>query len=295
MSTGRSIVDFPEEYVVVDTETTGLSPELDSIIEIAAVRVRQGAAVDTFHSLVDPGFLIDDFIQTLTGITNEMLKGAPDITAVMPRFLNFLGDSIVVGHNVHFDVRFLGINNLYIDTMRIFRKLRPELRHHRLQDMAAEYQVEGSPFHRASADCEYVFRCFELMREEVNATLGVEAFKKQFLPKKYDYRTLFSSLTAESSEIDATNPFFRKCCVFTGKLERFTRAEAAQIVINLGGYCEDRITQKTNYLIIGNHDFNRTVQEGKSSKQRKAEQYQLMGLDIVTISESVFYDMIENC
>jgi DNA polymerase-3 subunit epsilon len=81
--------------------------------------------------------------------------------------------------------------------------------------------------------------------------------------------------------------------VFTGKLEKFTRKEAMQIVADLGGINEDGITKKTNFLILGNNDYCSTIKDGKSNKQKKAEQYILNGQDIVIVPETVFHDMLE--
>lgn len=115
---GKSLVGFPDEYVVVDTETTGLSPGIDSIIEFGAVRYRNHEVIDTFSTLVKPDSYysewsdngiqyISPFISSLTHITNEMLDTAPLMEEVLPEFLTFVKDSYIVGHNVNFDVNFI--------------------------------------------------------------------------------------------------------------------------------------------------------------------------------------------
>ena len=75
-------------------------------------------------------------------------------------------------------------------------------------------------------------------------------------------------------------------------IEKYSRQEAAQIIVNLGGSCENGVTKKTNFLILGNNDYCSSIKDGKSSKQKKAEEYKLKGQDIEIIPESVFYDMI---
>ena len=104
---GQSLIAFIDDYVAVDLETTGLDPRFDAIIEIAAVKVAGGKPVDSFATLVKPPFEVDEFITELTGITNDMLAHAPAIEAVLPSFLEFVGDGVVVGHNVNFDINFL--------------------------------------------------------------------------------------------------------------------------------------------------------------------------------------------
>mgnify|MGYP002528439979 CR=1 FL=1 len=109
---GKNCIFFPMTYCVVDIETTGLSPEWDDIIEIGAIRYSNGNEVDRFQSLVQPpisddGTYIGKFIEELTGITNEMLKDAPLPNSVIPAFSEFLGNDIILGYNVGFDVNFL--------------------------------------------------------------------------------------------------------------------------------------------------------------------------------------------
>lgn len=131
---GKSLIAFPEEYVAVDLETTGMSAKWDEIIEIGAARFRDGKVVETYQELVNPGFEIDPFIEGLTGITNEMLIDASSIAEVLPGFVSFLGaDTVMVGHNIAgFDSNFLydagerigtPVRNDFVDTMRIARKL----------------------------------------------------------------------------------------------------------------------------------------------------------------------------
>ena len=106
---GKSLLQIVDDYVVIDLETTGLDPEYESIIEIAAMRVNGNAVVDSLSSLINPGYEIDEFITDLTGITNEMLASAPPIEDYLPEFLEFIKDSVLVGHNVNFDINFITI------------------------------------------------------------------------------------------------------------------------------------------------------------------------------------------
>ena len=101
---GKSIIDFPSKYVVLDIETTGLDPSYNKIIELSAIRVVNNAEVDSFSSLVKPINPIDDFITGLTGITNDMVLEAPSIEDVLPQFCEFVGGNVIVGHNVNFDI-----------------------------------------------------------------------------------------------------------------------------------------------------------------------------------------------
>ena len=118
-------------------------------------------------------------------------------------------------------------------------------------------------------------------------------FEASFKRRNHSYFVDLTQLKAETDEFDETHPLYRKRCVFTGALEKMTRSNAAQIVVNLGGICENNVTKKTNFLILGNNDYNPLVRDGKSKKQKKAEEYKLAGQDIEVIPEAVFYELIE--
>lgn len=297
---GESIIDFPKDYVVIDLETTGLMPDFDEIIEIAALKIENGNITDTFQQLVKPEDEIGSFIEKLTGITNEMLSTAPKINEVLPLFDKFVGDSIAVGHNVNFDVNFLYDNyvnvldkpfsNNFIDTMRISRKIYPTLPHHRLKDIVQHLGIAENGYHRALKDCEYTYKCYQSMENTVMQDFnGIQAFQALF---RKGGKLDLTKLVANKLEFDETHPLYKKVCVFTGTLEKYTRQQAAQIVVNLGGTCGNTVNKKTDYLILGNNDYCSTIKNGKSSKQKKAEEYKLKGQDIEIIPESVFYDMI---
>ena len=92
---GKSIIGFPDEYCVIDTETTGLSSQYDNLIEVAAIKYKNGVEIDRFQSLVQPpgvddGYYVGGFITYLTGITNDMLENAPSIYEILPKFFDFI-------------------------------------------------------------------------------------------------------------------------------------------------------------------------------------------------------------
>ena len=98
---GESLLRLPDDnYTVIDIETTGLDPSFDEIIELAAIRVRDGVITDSFSSLVKPSHEVSDFISALTGINNDMLSDAQAIYDVLPKYIDFIGDDIIIGHNV---------------------------------------------------------------------------------------------------------------------------------------------------------------------------------------------------
>lgn len=170
---GHSLLAFPSRYVVLDLETTGLDPQYDDIIEVAAIRIVDGAIEDSFSSLVNPGYSIDEFIAELTGITDDMLAPAPSLDSVLPAFLSFIGSDVVVGHNVNFDINFIydscsalslePFSNDFVDTMRISRKLFPEDRHHILKILSADLGLTNlsriAPFLMLSKPTSAIVTC----------------------------------------------------------------------------------------------------------------------------------------
>ena len=297
---GQSLIAFPDSYVIIDFETTGLDREYDDIIEMAAIKVRNGAITDTFSSLINPDYQIDDFITYLTGITNEMLKIAPEINTVMPKLLSFIGNDIIVGHNVSFDIGFLCTNvtgdvlNDYVDTLRLSRKLYKDMQHHRLIDMVEALNIPTNNFHRALDDCYTTYELFMVLNDKAISEYGdVETFRKMSCKRSKSKSIDIASIIAEPGCIDEDNLFYNKECAFTGTLEKMKRADAMQLVINIGGRVGNGVTKKTNYLILGNNDYCKSIKGVKSSKQKKAEQLKLQGQDIEIISEQVFYDAME--
>lgn len=155
---------FVDEYVVIDFETTGLNPEEDEIIEMAAIHFVNGEPTREFQSLVEPNGWISDFIAEKTGITNEMVEGAPTIDELLPHFLRFIGDSVIVAHYAPFDMKFLlynigalgldhPVNNFVSDTVSMSRKYFPKLRNHKLPTLKEYLKLNHIESHRAYGDC----------------------------------------------------------------------------------------------------------------------------------------------
>lgn len=150
-------------FCVLDLETTGAAPPGSAITEVGAVKLRGGECLGTFQTLVNPGVGIPPEITVLTGITEAMVLPAPRIQAVLPSFLEFLGSSVIVGHNVRFDLRFLRsaladaghgpLGNRWVDTCALARRLvRDEVPNCQLGTLADRMRLPHQPSHRALAD-----------------------------------------------------------------------------------------------------------------------------------------------
>ena len=158
MANKNYIKKIVQDYCVLDTETTGLNPMYERVIEVGILRVRRDVIVDRYSQLINPEKMIDPYITELTGITNSMVADQPVFSEVRDDILAFISDDIIIGHNTNFDIRFLTAElgrplcNKYMDTVQFSRKLYPELRNHRLSDMVAYLGLTNNE-HRALADC----------------------------------------------------------------------------------------------------------------------------------------------
>ncbi len=150
-------------FCVVDLETTGGSPTNCMITEVGAVKLRGGECLGTYQTLVDPGCAIPPEITVITGITESMVTRAPRIESITPSLLEFIGDSVVVGHNVRFDLAFINatleaqkrprLPNRSIDTLALSRRLlRPEVSNCKLGTLASRFRLDHQPSHRALDD-----------------------------------------------------------------------------------------------------------------------------------------------
>lgn len=233
---GKSLIDFPTDYVLLDIETTGLDSQCDEIIEIGAIKARDLKVVDTFHSLIKPKHQIDEFITELTGITNEMVMNAPNIKEVLPMFISFCDNNILIGHNVNFDINFIYDNllncnmnplkNNFVDTLRLARRILPELSHHRLQDLAEYYNINTEGNHRSMKDVEITnIIYFNLKKDAIEKFNTIENFIDSCKRPPRD-RFKFSDIKATTDDINEDNPFYDKYVAITGTLEKMQRKDA---------------------------------------------------------------------
>ena len=172
------------DFVVFDLETTGAKTPPCRITEIGAYRVSKGQIIAEFQTLVNPETPIPLFISQLTGITDAMVKNAPRFAEIAAEFLNFIGDSILVAHNAHFDLRFLNheigrihkdyrVGNQHLCTVKMSRKLLPHIENHRLNTIADYYRVSLVNHHRATDDARATAHIFVNLLNELN-NLGVK-------------------------------------------------------------------------------------------------------------------------
>ena len=195
---GTADIPFDGEYVAFDLETTGLYRR-DTIIEIGAVRMKDGQEIERFQSFVDPGKALHPKIVELTGITDDMVHGAPTIEQVLPQFREFVGNSVLVAHNADFDANFVrracekqGIqwDFTYVDTLTLAQCLLPHMSRYRLDIVAKEFDLADFNHHRAGDDalvCGRIAQRLFAILEERGVT-SVQMINEAMLPLRPAHR-----------------------------------------------------------------------------------------------------------
>lgn len=223
-----------QDYVCLDLETTGLNPKVDKIIEIGAVRVKNGEIVDTFQSFVNPKRMLSEKIVELTGINDEDLKKAPSIKEVLPKFLEFSGDEYLLGHSVLFDYSFmkkavvaLNKDNEYekegIDTLKIARKYLASLESRKLSYLCAYYKIEQKA-HRALEDAVATHKLYQKLAEQF-----YKEDEKDFQPQKLVYNVKWEKPITKAQKERLSKLITLHNIDYLYDLDCLTRNEASRI------------------------------------------------------------------
>lgn len=175
-----TLADFPNDYIVLDFETTGLNAACEAIIQIGAIRIRDRKRVAEFNTYVNPRKPLTPFIKSHTGLSDRKLKNAPFIEQVLPKLLEFIADDMIVCHNAQFDISFLeaayknvvGENKHFHSrcTLEINRELSPNMRAHKLAYLTEKYGfTNNGREHDALYDCKCTHDLYEHQRQRVKA------------------------------------------------------------------------------------------------------------------------------
>jgi len=175
---------MPNSFIVLDFETTGISPNVGArTTEVAAVRVENGRMTDRFQSLMNPGVRIPSFIQDLTGITNQMISKAPKNAKVMKDLHQFIGKTPLVAHNASFDKKFLDAELELLGlkseqhmacSLLVARRVYQNAPNHKLGTLVKYKNIEhDGTFHRALADAEMTARLWLCMKEDIADLIGL--------------------------------------------------------------------------------------------------------------------------
>lgn len=172
---GKSLLKWVDNYVLVDIETTGLSPRTDEIIEIGAIKVKENKIIDTYNTLIKIDRNLNPFITKLTGITNKMLETGKERDKALEEFVDFTGNEIIMGHNVNFDINFIYdkclsyldyyLSNDFVDTMRIAKHILPDIQNYKLGTLANYFGVDYRSAHRGLKDVEITYEVYNKLKD----------------------------------------------------------------------------------------------------------------------------------
>lgn len=317
---GTCFTDILSKYVVFDLETTGRDRHNDRIIEISAIYYEYGNRISEFSSLINPEKQIPANIVKLTGITQEDVSDAPLLEEIAPRFLAFIGEYPLVGHNaLTFDISFLSaqlgreIQNQVIDTLPMAREAFNLLPHHNLEYLNNVLGLGSTISHRALADVEttnaLLWACLAPRRFEtrvnramLDARLSGCSQKRETntpsgrtnagRPKNRFEKIDIKSISPSCACVDTTSPLCGKSIVFTGTLS-ISREEAMQLAVNAGAVLKNSVSSRTGYLVVGKQDIMIVGMYGISLKEATARKLNAEGkAKIQILSEDEFLSLV---
>ncbi len=288
---GKSIIDNISNYTVIDLETTSKYPTRAEIIELSAVRVRSGQITEKFTQLVKPAKPVPKAITDLTGITNEMLADAPRINKVIQNFIDFIGNDIILGHNiVSYDSTILydiceklklkTFSNYMLDTLRYSQYCDIDVSDHKLKTISEYFGIEHKA-HRALNDCIANFEVYEKLKENFTGRLILTASgqsRRGFIP--------ISDLTVKPRYSELKG----KSIVITGEFSCGQREDIKSYFEKLGALVKSSVSGKTDYLIIGALGSPNWRFGDYGDKIARAQELQLNGKLVEIIHEDEFFE-----
>ena len=283
------------DYVCFDLETTGFG-KTAKIIDIGAVKVRNGIIIDKFSELVKPINRISGVVTALTGISSKDVENARRISDVLPDFLKFIENDILLGHNIaSFDIPIVRRNVAvemkaafepeYIDTMYLSKAV-SGVPDHKLQTMLDHYGITNARAHRAFEDCEATSKLFHALvsdgitpcvRHSYSYT-NIEA--AQPVPVKEDIAVTMG--TEKLSSVAGLR------IALTGNFECCSRAEVETALAQMGAKLTNSISSKTNYLIVGGLGSDRWKYNNGGGKIQQATQ-----LGVKILPEAAISDLLQ--
>lgn len=200
------------EFSVVDVETTGLGPANNNIIEIGLVKIKNFKVIDRYNSFINPGRSIPPFITQFTGISNDDVYDAPFFEDLVKPLQDFLEDSVLVGHNLQFDLSFLrkefqvcGVENyqpLQLCTLRLARRMLPNLKSRSLGNLANYLHLKNEDAHRAYADAEVTAKILHHLVEQLKVSEGFQTVQ-EFINYQYQSVQIKSKVPLKKNLADA--------------------------------------------------------------------------------------------
>lgn len=284
---GESIREPIDNYTVIDLETTGKYVTSCEIIEMSAVRIRNNEIADTFTTLIKPNNELTPIISNITGITNEMLKNAPKIEDKIQEYINFIGNDVIVGHNIAsfdsniiYDVcKNLGLppfRNNILDTYHYARYCDIKVPNYKLSTLTNHFGIKHSHAHRAFYDCIANYKCYELL-------------KKVYTGFYNNSSDLIGEKKNRNTELNVAVDVSEKTICLSGDFALGSKSEITEKLEELGATVKKAVSGKTNYVIVGSLGSENWSYENYGTKIKKALEFQAQGKDIKIVKEKEFF------
>lgn len=288
---------FPENYTLIDVETTGLSPYRNRITEMGALKVRHGETVATFSELVKfpDSNKVPAFLTRLNGIDEASIeKDGKPVDEAITEYRQFIGSDVIVGYNVNFDLNFVYdltlkynlpiLSNDYVDVLRLARSYYVNERHNRLLDCMRRLGIDENQEHRGLDDCLDTKSVFDALHDRFKQEHILRAHESV---KNIDLAQSWPNIVRQTQVF--RSPFNHKNVVIAGDLD-IDAGELATAIENLGGFVQEKVNSDTDYVLTGDHDFFRTdLPELNEAKMRKDQ-----GQKIRTWSEKFFLNVLDD-
>jgi DNA polymerase III subunit epsilon len=287
------------DFVAIDFETA--NAKRISACSIGMAKVRNGEITETFHELIKPEPFDFNYINiSIHGITPEMVASKPTFIELWSKINSFIGNDVLVAHNVSFEQsvinQILNQNSLqipnfdYLCTLYMTRVNYPRRLGYKLDDVCKDLLGKNVNHHDALEDA---IACAEL------AIHNISKFPKQPLrelmgalyvtPQREKTEWIkLTGIKPSREELDQNHPYFDKRFVVTGVLHSFSREKAVQLIVDCGGIYQDSVTRVTDYLIVGDEEYQLLMFGNKSSKARKVDELNSKGGKIEVVKEDEF-------
>ena len=297
---GENLRIKTDNYTVIDLETTGKYVGYCEIIEMSAVRVRDNKVTDTFSTFIKPNSEIPEKVTEITGINDDMVADAPGIREKLPEFLEFVGDDIVVGHNIaSFDSSLIydlclefGLKpfaNQMVDTLHYARCCDIDVPDYKLTTLTEYFGIEHDA-HRALNDCLANVKVYEKLKEtytgHYNTKIADDSSEMPEILSETENISKPENLCVCETYADLSG----KSIVLTGEFECGSRAEIELFLENQGAVIKTSVSGKTDYLLIGTLGNEDWSFGSYGSKFEKAVELQEKGKPIKILKEEDFFE-----
>lgn len=221
-------------YIALDLETTGLNPKYARILEVGAVKIKEGKVVDTYSKIVNAKTLLSDQIVNLTGITQRMMEQGEDIEKVIVELLDFCEDEVLLGHNILFDFSFvkkaavnhkLTFEKKAIDTLKLARRFLPQLEKRSLEYLCEYYDIEQEEKHRAYFDAIAASKLYQIFLQEF-----YDGNEEAFLPFQLNYQVKRESRITPRQKIYLNDLVKYHKIALNVQIDSLTKNEASRMI-----------------------------------------------------------------